>query len=74
MLELKEYQRGALDALARWLETLENAQRDSETMIEALQRTPIDVPIPDELRNYPKAAWKTLKENGGVAATARRTR
>ena len=70
MLELKEYQRGALDALARWLETLENAQRDSETMIEALQRTPIDVPIPDELRNYPKAAWKTLKENGGVAATA----
>ena len=70
MLELKEYQRGALDALARWLETLENAQRDSETMVEALQRTPIDVPIPDELRNYPKAAWKTLKENGGVAATA----
>ena len=70
MLELKEYQRGALDALARWLETLENAQRDSETMVEALQRTPIDVPIPDELRNYPKAAWQTLKENGGVAATA----
>ena len=70
MLELKEYQRGALDALARWLETLENAQRDSETMVEALQRTPIDVPIPDELRNYPKAAWQTLKKNGGVAATA----
>ena len=70
MLELKEYQRGALDALARWLETLEDAQRDSETMVEALQRTPIDVPIPDELRNYPKAAWKKLKENGGVAATA----
>ena len=37
MMELKEYQRGALDALVRWLETLENAQRDSETMIEALQ-------------------------------------
>ena len=70
MMELKEYQRGALDALVRWLEVLENAQRDSETMIEALQRTPIDVPIPDELRNYPKAAWQTLKENGGVAATA----
>ena len=70
MLELKEYQRGALDALARWLETLENAQRDSETMVEALQQTPIDVPIPDELRNYPKTAWQTLKANGGVAATA----
>ena len=70
MLELKEYQRGALDALVRWLEVLENAQRDSETMVEALQRTPIDVPIPDELRNYPKTAWRKLKENGGVAASA----
>ena len=70
MMELKEYQRGALDALVRWLETLENAQRDSETMVEALQRTPIDVPIPDEFRNYPKTAWQTLKANGGVAATA----
>ena len=70
MLELKEYQRGALDALARWLETLEDAQRDTETMVEALQRTPIDVPIPDELHNYPKAAWQKLKENGGVAVTA----
>ena len=70
MLELKEYQRGALNALVRWLEALEDAQRDSETMIEALQQTPIDVPIPDELRNYPKAAWQKLKENGGIAATA----
>ena len=70
MMELKEYQRGALNALARWLETLENAQRDSEIMVEALQRTPIDVPIPDEFRNYPKTAWQTLKANGGVAATA----
>ena len=70
MMELKEYQRGALDALVRWLEALENAQRDSETMVEALQRTPIDVPIPDEFRNYPKTAWQTLKANGGVAATA----
>ena len=73
MMELKEYQRGALDALVRWLEVLENAQRDSETMIEALQRTPIDVPIPDEFRNYPKTAWQTLKANGGVAATAANT-
>ena len=70
MLELKEYQRGALDALVRWLETLENAQRDSETMIEALRQIRADAPIPDEFRNYPKTAWQTLKANGGVAATA----
>ena len=70
MMELKEYQRGALDALVRWLETLEETQRDSETMIEALRQIRADAPIPDEFRNYPKTAWQTLKANGGVAATA----
>ena len=70
MLELKEYQRGALDALVRWLETLEDAQRDTETTIELLQQRQIDTAIINELRNYPKAAWQKLKENGGVAATA----
>ena len=70
MLELKEYQRGALDALARWLETLEKTQRELETMIEMFRQAPTGIPIPDELRNYPKAAWQTLKENGGIAATA----
>ena len=70
MMELKEYQRGVLNALTRWLETLEDTRRDSETIIEALRQTGIDTPIPDEFRNYPKAAWKKLKENGNVAATA----
>ena len=58
MMELKEYQRGALDALVRWLETLEETQRDSETMIEALRQIRADAPIPDEFRNYPKTAWQ----------------
>ena len=70
MLELKEYQRGALDALACWLETLEETQRDSETTIELLQQRQIDTSIINELRNYPKAAWQKLKENKGVAITA----
>ena len=70
MLELKEYQRSALDALARWLETLEETQRELETLIEMFRQAPTDIPIPDELRNYPKAAWQKLRENGGVAATA----
>ena len=69
-MELKEYQRGALDAFSRWLETLEETRRDSEAMIEALKQIRADAPIPDEFRNYPKTAWKKLKENGGVAATA----
>ncbi len=70
MMELKEYQRGALDALARWLEALEEAQQASETMIEAFRQTPVDIPIPDEIRNYPKIAWRNSAENGGVASTA----
>ena len=70
MMELKEYQRGALDALARWLETLEETRRELETMIEMFRQAPTDIPIPDELRNYPKSTWQKLKENGSVAATA----
>ena len=70
MLELKEYQRGALDALTRWLEALEDAQRDSEATIELLQQRQIDTSIINELRNYPKSAWQKLKENGSVAETA----
>ena len=70
MMELKEYQRGALDALVRWLEALDEAQRDSETLIEAFQQTPTNIPIPDEIRNHPKIAWQKLKENGSLAATA----
>jgi len=70
MMELKVYQRNALDAFTRWLETLEDTQRELETAIAALEQTSVDIPVPDALRNYPKAAWQKLKENGGVAATA----
>ena len=70
MMELKIYQRNALDAFIRWLETLEETQRELETAIAALEQTSVDIPVPDALRNYPKAAWQKLKENGDVAATA----
>ncbi len=70
MLELKEYQRRALDALTRWSETLGDTQRELETMVEMFRQAPTDIPIPDDLRNYPKSAWQKLKENGDVAATA----
>ena len=70
MMELKIYQRNALDAFSRWLETLEETQRELERTIITLQQTSVDSSILDELRNYPKAAWKKLKENGDVATTA----
>ena len=68
MMELKVYQRNALDAFTRWLETLEDTQHELETAIAALEQTSVDVP--DALRNYPRSAWQKLKENGDVAATA----
>ena len=74
MMELKVYQRNTLDAFTRWLETLEKTQHDLEAMHEMFRQSSTDIPIPDELRNYPRAAWKTLRENGGVAATAGRIR
>ncbi len=70
MMELKTYQRNTLDAFTRWLETFEETQRELETMIEMFSQSQTDIPIPDELRNYPKAAWRKLRENGGVATTA----
>jgi type III restriction enzyme len=65
MLELKMYQRSALDAFSRWLESLKEAQSESEVAIEALEQAGVN--IPNEHRNYPKTAWQKLRENGGVA-------
>ncbi len=45
MMELKAYQRGALETLTRWLENLEETRRDSENMIEALKQIRADAPI-----------------------------
>ncbi len=67
-MELKEYQAGALDAFARWLEALAEAERTSKRGIEALAGT--GVPVPDDLRNHPKTAWERLAKAGGVAPTA----
>ena len=64
-MELKEYQRKALDAFGRWLNALETAQTRSETGIAALQQAGVGVPA--ELRNYPRTTWQTLAESGEVA-------
>ena len=66
-MELKMYQLGALDAFSRWLEALNEAQNTSEIAIEALKGKEVDIPILNEIRNYPKTAWQKLRENDGVA-------
>ena len=69
-MELKTYQLRTLDAFSHWLETLKDAQNESDTAIAALRGTGIDISILNEARNYPKTAWKKLKEEGGLAASA----
>ena len=69
MMELKEYQRSALDAFTQWVDTLKTARHESDTAIEALKQTGVD--IPDAIRNYPGMAWGKLSESGGVARTSR---
>lgn len=71
MMQLKTYQLSALDDFSRWLEALEEARNESETLIQTVKQAGIDdVDLPEEYRNYPKKAWQTLSERGGVADSA----
>ena len=67
-MELKEYQEAALAAFSRWREALVTAQAQAHTAAAALQQVGADVP--DDIRNYPKRAWRQLAQAGGVAPTA----
>ena len=67
-MELKEYQSRTLEAVGRWLEALETAWVQSETVIAALRGVGAD--IPEDVRNYPKSAWQKLTETGNVAECA----
>ena len=69
-MELKTYQLRTLDAFSHWLEVLKEAQNESGTAVEALRRTEVDISILNEVGNYPKTAWKKLKEDGGLAESA----
>ncbi len=67
-MELKEYQSRTLEAFGRWLEALETARVQSETVIAALRGVGAD--IPEDVRNYPKSAWRKLAETGNIAESA----
>ena len=67
-MELKQYQSNTLEAFTRWLQTLERNKEKSRTIADALGS--LGHPIPDEISNYPRSAWKELAESGGVAETA----
>ena len=65
-MQLKTYQQNALDQLDRWLEALKEARLKCEKASKALEESGVDVP--EELKNYPLAAWKSLKEQNVLPA------
>ena len=67
-MEFKDYQRRTLATLEDWREALDAARAEADRAVAALEGMGIDVP--DEVRNFPRAAWRRLAEAGGVAGTA----
>ncbi len=67
-MELKSYQIAALDAFVRWREALADAQARSEAAIAAIESA--GAAVPEEIRNFPRSAWESLKKAGGVADSA----
>ena len=65
-MQLKTYQQNALDQLDRWLEALKEARLKCEKASKALEESGVDVP--EELKNYPLPAWKSLKEQNVLPA------
>ncbi len=59
-MQLKIYQQNALEQLDRWLAALKEARLKCEKAEKALKESGLD--IPEELKNYPRAAWQSLKD------------
>lgn len=61
-MELKDYQSDALAAFTHWLDVLksesQSAKEDRRLWLEAGRE------VPDDVLNYPKAAWKKFWESG----------
>ncbi len=66
-MELKEYQVNVLDAFTRWLDALTLAREQSETGFKVFRDAALDIPLPNEIGNFPKNAWRKLAQAGGVA-------
>ena len=69
-MELKEYQANTLEAFAIWLDAVTSARLQSQTAIDALKQAGTVITIPDDLYDYPKAAWRELNRTGLIADTA----
>lgn len=59
-MQLKNYQQNALEQLDRWFGALKEAHKDAADGEEFYARK--KKPVPEELKNYPRSAWQSLKE------------
>ena len=63
-MQLKNYQQQALEQLERWLDALKQARAKREKAAKALAESGIETP--EELKNFPLAAWKILKDQNAL--------
>ena len=59
-MQLKIYQQNALEQLDRWLAALKEAHKDAADVEEFYAKK--KRPVPEELKNYPRSAWQSLKD------------
>ena len=59
-MQLKNYQQNALEQLDRWLVALKEAHKDAADGEEFYAKK--KKPVPEGLKNYPRSAWQSLKE------------
>lgn len=67
MLELKEYQRGTLEALARWLEALEGALNSAGRMVVSNGPRRKGIFQPDNFRRKTTNNRGTVKDNADTS-------
>lgn len=68
-MEFKDYQHRTLDAYAKWLETLYATREQADESVALLESKGLEVP--EDLRNFPRTAWKKLAQTGGIAESAK---
>ena len=59
-MQLKHYQQNALEQLDRWLAALKEAHKDAADGEEFYAKK--KRPVPEELKNYSRSAWQSLKD------------
>ena len=68
-MQLKNYQQNALEQLDCWLAALKEAHKDAADGEEFYAKK--KRPVPEELKNYPRSAWQSLKEQNVLPGIAK---